>query len=346
MVTWNPADKHAEVTLSGSDLTASCASSTDWRTVRATTGKSSGKFYYEAQLSAAWALVGIASSAQDLALMMGVIASSGGVDHLGECIINNGLAYDGADLPAGGVIGCAVNADAGTMAIYVNNTLFYTMTGFPAGTTYYPALSLSRGGTVTAHFSAASFTYTPPTGFESLEASEPGKLVQYKDGQMATSKVTVDAFGSVTIPAGQNIKIGDVTLPVVAGFALSLFTTSSSTTTDGQTVYFGFGALAVTTTAASRRVYAPRACTIKAVTAVMNASTAGTAESFSIYVRVNNTTDYLIATVAVSNTWRIFANAALSIALAAGDYFEIKVVYPTWATNPATVTWNATIFCE
>lgn len=44
--TLNPSDKDAAITLSGGDLTMSSATNA-WRSVRATIGKSSGKWYWE-----------------------------------------------------------------------------------------------------------------------------------------------------------------------------------------------------------------------------------------------------------------------------------------------------------
>lgn len=74
--------------------------------------------------------------------------------------------------------------------------------------------------------------------------------------------------------------------------------------------------------------------------------TAGTSEDWSFYVRLNNTTDYLIATVGQAQSERIFSNAALSISVSAGDYIEIKMVNPTWATNPLTTIIGGYLYIE
>jgi hypothetical protein len=65
-----------------------------------------------------------------------------------------------------------------------------------------------------------------------------------------------------------------------------------------------------------------------------------------MYIRVNNTTDNLIQTLAITNNNRVWLNAALNIAVTAGDFIEIKEVQPTWATNPATVTRTGVIYIE
>ena len=54
--------------------------------------------------------------------------------------------------------------------------------------------------------------------------------------------------------------------------------------------------------------------------------------------RLNDTTDTTVS-AAVTNTVLVsaFNGTGLSIAVTAGDYFEIKWVTPTWTTNPTSV---------
>jgi hypothetical protein len=103
---------------------------------------------------------------------------------------------------------------------------------------------------------------------------------------------------------------------------------------------------APTTTANISKVYIRKAGTIKIAEIYCYSGTAGTAESWSLYIRKNNTTDTLIATLAVATNERVFSNIGLSIAVAAGDYIEIKGVQPTWATNPATTIYGGYIYIE
>ena len=74
--------------------------------------------------------------------------------------------------------------------------------------------------------------------------------------------------------------------------------------------------------------------------------TAGTAENWSLYIRLNNTTDTLIATIGAATNARQFSNAALNISVVAGDYIEIKSVQPTWATNPLTTLYGGYLYVE
>lgn len=115
---------------------------------------------------------------------------------------------------------------------------------------------------------------------------------------------------------------------------------------DGATVYFGQLPKAPTTTANISKVRIPKAGTIKRAYIYCYSGTAGTAESWSLNIRKNNSADTLIATLAVSAAERIFANDALNISVVAGDYIEIKGVQPTWATNPLTTIYGGYVYIE
>lgn len=120
----------------------------------------------------------------------------------------------------------------------------------------------------------------------------------------------------------------------------------TSSPADGATVYFGQLPKAPVTTANTSKVYIRKAGTIKMANIYCYSGTAGTAEAWSLYIRKNNTTDTLIQTLSVSASERVFTNSALSIAVVAGDYIEIKGIQPTWATNPLTTIYGGYIYIE
>lgn len=120
----------------------------------------------------------------------------------------------------------------------------------------------------------------------------------------------------------------------------------TSSPTDSQTVYFGTLPKAPTTTAGTSKIYIRKTCTLKVAEINCYSGTAGTAEAWSLYVRKNNTTDTLIATLSVSASERVFSNSGLSISLVAGDYIEIKGVQPLWATNPLTTIYGGYLYFE
>lgn len=120
----------------------------------------------------------------------------------------------------------------------------------------------------------------------------------------------------------------------------------TSSPVDAQTIYFGNLPKAPVTVAATSKVYIRKAGTIKFAEIYCFSGTAGTAEAWSLYIRKNNTTDTLIATVSAATQERVFTNSALSIAVAAGDFIEIKAVNPTWATNPLTTIFGGYLIVE
>lgn len=113
----------------------------------------------------------------------------------------------------------------------------------------------------------------------------------------------------------------------------------ASATAIGDAVTFYFGSVAgrpPTTTSALYRVYIPRAGTIRVAYILGAATTVGTAEAWPMYVRVNDTTSYLIESLAVSTATRVWSNTAMQVPVEQGDFIEIESVAPTWATNPVS----------
>ena len=122
---------------------------------------------------------------------------------------------------------------------------------------------------------------------------------------------------------------------------------NAATTTDAQTVYFGsLAGLAPGTTAALSRVYVPKAGAVKVAQIFMHSGTAGTNENITCNFRLNNTTNTLIQAVGTNTAVRTFQNTSLNISVSAGDYFEIQMVFPTWATNPANVRFGGHVYIE
>jgi hypothetical protein len=131
----------------------------------------------------------------------------------------------------------------------------------------------------------------------------------------------------------------------VIGYAINVQALTSSPV-DAQTIYFGMLPKVPVTTGGQSKIYIRAAGTIKRAEIYCYSGTAGTAEAWSMYVRKNNTTDTLIQTLSVSAAERVFTNSSLSIAMVTGDYFEIKAVNPTWATNPLTTIIGGYVYIE
>lgn len=198
---------------------------------------------------------------------------------------------------------------------------------------------LSNARTPTAH--ASSHT-NGTDDIQTANASQKG-LLSSADWSTFNGKqdVLVSGTNIKTINGASVLGSGDI----ATGYTLSVQALTSSPT-DAQTIYFGNLPKAPTTTANTSKVYIRRAGNIKIAEVYCYSGTAGTAENWSMYIRKNNSTDTLIATLGVNTNERVFSNTALNIAVAVGDYIEIKCINPTWATNPLTTIFGGYIYIE
>ena len=121
-----------------------------------------------------------------------------------------------------------------------------------------------------------------------------------------------------------------------------------ATLTANAAIYFGNNAKSATTTAGRNKVYIRQSGTITSAELYSYCITAaGTNENISVYIRLNNTTDYLVQTVGSASAERIFSNTGLDIAVVAGDYFEIKMVTPaSFSTAPQGFTIAGNVYLK
>lgn len=126
-------------------------------------------------------------------------------------------------------------------------------------------------------------------------------------------------------------------------FALNVFCGTITGFVDAQELFYFAQVAAPVTTASFYSVVIDRACILIGASITIRCATAGTDESWSMYVRVNDATDYLIETISSTDSRRTWNNNALNttgISLSPGDELIIKIANPTWATNPATGVSN------
>lgn len=175
--TWNPADKHADITLSGGNLTATNVN--QWRSVRAILSKASGKHYYEVLIiDNTYMNVGLGTSAATLSNYPGWDAYGVGMSghvgfYAGATFTANGKSE--IDYSNGDTVLIAVDFDAGKLWFGVNGV--WCGSGNPAagtdwtysftpGTALFPMVGIQTAS-CTALFGATSFAYTVPSGFNS-----------------------------------------------------------------------------------------------------------------------------------------------------------------------------------
>lgn len=117
---------------------------------------------------------------------------------------------------------------------------------------------------------------------------------------------------------------------------------------DGIQYFAGITAQAPAATAARTNGVFPKTGTIKRIDVnVQVTGTLGSNENTSLQFRLNNTTNTLITNAAqLTAATQSFSITGQSIAVAAGDTYEIRLDSPTWATNPTGVSLGGTIYVE
>lgn len=205
ITTFNPADKHASVTLSNGNLTALGADNFNNYAVRSTTSKNWGLLYCEITVTVgsngSGPHLGIATSDELLSVYPGYSSLSRGYFpgfgwSYGKLYPNNtDYGPTGAN---GDVVMLAMNLNAQKMWCGKNGSWPVGQAGsggdpaagtspafstLPAGPLF--VMASVRGSTVTANFGASAFAYTPPAGFQPWDSDEGNPLREVKARHIA-----------------------------------------------------------------------------------------------------------------------------------------------------------------
>ncbi len=183
MSTWNPSDKGTHVILSNGNLTAT-TDTFDNNSVRGTTSQSSGKWYFEILVNHVQFVsfsIGIMNASATLnSSKPGSTADGRGVQPNGG-VQDFSTGYSGSmsTFTDGDVIGFALDM-AGTLDVYKNNTYQLTFNALPTGA-IYPAGDVVwdtvTTDSITLRPSAASQSYTPPSGFTAWDGAATDTLM-------------------------------------------------------------------------------------------------------------------------------------------------------------------------
>jgi hypothetical protein len=115
------------------------------------------------------------------------------------------------------------------------------------------------------------------------------------------------------------------------------FFSNAWTIAAGQTYYIANFPRNPATTANQSRVGIPKAGTITdAIFTMYTSGVTGSNNAITASIRLNNTTDYLIAQNATATIFRTFSNNSLSIPVSVGDTIEIKLQIATPYTTVPT----------
>lgn len=172
-------------------------------------------------------------------------------------------------------------------------------------------------------------------GFIPLNSSKSATIGSVRTNSLVVTAPTI-SVNNKTLTAGNT--------GTVAVLSDVVFCTQSSTKpydpSDGLTIYFAnSGYLGLTTNATNNRIYVPKNCTLIGydITGYIDGSS-GTAETSTISIRIDNTTDVTLnSSITYSTTYQQWHSMALSTDINSGSYFNLKWATPTWVTNPTSV---------
>ncbi len=174
--TWNPSDKSPDITLSGSNLTATSRAASPTASVRATVIMTDHTMYEATVVSRANTVIGIANSSAALNQYTGQNVNSWGYYCFATSVNGGaGVFHTAAATNSGmpdyvvtNVIGCTyVSTGGGTIQFYRGGVAVgTTVTG--VGAAVFPAFGTGGGiDAVTANFGATAFAF-PVSGFSGV----------------------------------------------------------------------------------------------------------------------------------------------------------------------------------
>lgn len=231
-------------------------------------------------------------------------------------------------------------------------------------------LALASGAVITF---ANAFTITHSTNLLtfshpiSLGISNALTLGTIEIGHATDTTIARSGAGDITIEGNAVYRAGGTDVPLTDGGTgastaagaranlLTMFTMMYATQSlaagpaDATTYYFGFpwDVSINNTTADLRGQKVPFACVLRGASITVVATAGATTEAMTYSARINNTTDVQLSNAVTSDqASQQFTVTGLSTAIAAGDRIEIKVLTPTWVTNPTNFRTHVTLFFE
>lgn len=219
----------------------------------------------------------------------------------------------------------------------------YTATLSPAPTAYVTGGHYSFKAN-TANTGAATINFNS-LGAKTIKKVAGGITTDLADNDIRSGQIVDLVYDGTNMQMQSTL--GNVSAGGGLGYTMALFGTSALNPADATTYYVGFS-LTPGTSATNDAMKVPATGTITRVMLhiYVNGST-GTTESVSQYIRVNNTTDVTIGTTTTYNAAHVTVDSgAVSQAVTAGDTIILKVVCPTWATNPTSVYWYAVVYIQ
>lgn len=131
-----------------------------------------------------------------------------------------------------------------------------------------------------------------------------------------------------------------------SGFAITLSQYSPNDPVDGTTYYFGSGGVQNTTTYSQASILIPRTGTITRWFLKVIVASTGSAETVQHFLRINDSTDTGQINLTYDAASPMSLNTTINQAVTQGDSLAVKIVSPTWATEPAGVFYYGYVYIE
>ena len=155
--------------------------------------------------------------------------------------------------------------------------------------------------------------------------------------------------GVTTVAPSQNAvfdALGGLTSRINQSYTI-IGTFTGTSPADATTYYIGPSSTLIATTEANRRWQFPYATTIRTLSIALGQTSAGTSEAVSVYLRnLTAGTETLVGTFTsnfTAGTAAFFNFSGLNISIPnTTDNWTLKIVTPTWATNPTA--WTGSFF--
>lgn len=247
LITWNPDDKGTYVTLSNNNLTAK-VSEANYSGVRATEGKTSGKFYFEYTIdNNSFSMIGVSSANASLKWSPGTNV---------RMYYYNGYKYNGTQITYGKsytngtIIGVALDLDNMTIEFFNNGIsqgVAFTDLSLLSQPIYPYVINTgsSNSSIITANFGATPFAYELPVGYSPYDIENASWFVKTKyliQNKTNNNIYTLDTSGNIILSPSQivdesnyiNNGFDDIALINNTYSSKKVYGVKNSNTTNGQ----------------------------------------------------------------------------------------------------------------
>jgi hypothetical protein len=225
---------------------------------------------------------------------------------------------------------------------------------------FFPTFVDSNNGSATGEtvYTDAGISYNPSTNLLSTTVTIAQQVNTIQSAVNATHYVMFvpDNNGSATaetvntdagLAYNPSTNILTTTVTNGGGFAAQGRLATAALNPVAGTNYYGGGAAsaALSTTVQSRRLYMPKAGTIKACYGYFFQTASASGNTGTLAINVNNGGYTTVGTAAHNVASSIYSNTGLSIAVAQGDYIEFRWTAPA-TTAPTNVTSEFIVYVE